>query len=63
MGNNDHKKAGFRSALVKDSTIGQAVAGCLPNSRMGRWVRERRDHSGLFFAPLTTRKQLQGQRF
>lgn len=54
MGNNDRKKAGFRSALVKDSTIGQAAAGWLPNSRMGRWIRERKDHSVLFFAPLTT---------
>lgn len=51
MGNSDDKKAGISSALVKDLTVRQAVAGRLPNSRTCRWIRERRDHSGLFFAP------------
>lgn len=51
MGNNKHKKAGITSALVKDLKAGQAVAGRLPNSRTCRWIRERKDHSGLFFVP------------
>lgn len=48
MGNSNHKK--LSRARVKGPTMGQAVAGWLPNSRTHSGVRERTDLSGLFFA-------------
>lgn len=51
MGKSNHKKAGVSSAVVKDSPLGQAAAGWLPNSRTRSWILEGRDDPGLSFPP------------